>query len=510
MAEKSRSAVIGMKEETTEGTLIELTAGSEFTEIRAGFSVQSSVDTVDSDALVDDIGASEPFVTKETPSASISKYLKHSGVEGQAPDHAVMIKSAMGSQTTNGTEYDTVSSSTAGTAAAAAIAKVDSGEGASFAEGQAVLIKDGTNGYNIRNIKTISSDDLTLNYNLASAPASGVNLGKAVHFSPATSGHPTYSVHHYQSSDSASSVHQAIAGCRTTSMSFAMPANDLATLDFEVEGIQAFFNPVVISAANNKINFIDVSAGSELTATLTNKTYQSPKEFAAEVQTKMDAAGTNGDTLTCTFDSTTGQYSIATDGAYLDIDWATGTDSANAADTVLGFAADVTGSLTYAGTASTYTTSLTPAFDSSKAFVVKNQELMIGGFARNDCRDASNFSISVSTPKTDVDNFCAETGVSESVVLQREVTASATLVFAKHEVDEFNDLINNNTTSCMFNGGEKDAAGNWTAGKVINFWMPNAKITSNVIADNDGLMVIELELKAFVTTGDKDFHINYL
>jgi len=510
MAEKTRSSIIGIKEETTEGTLIDLASGSEFTKINSGFSINSSVDSVSSEELVDGIGASESFTTKETPSASLAKDLKHSGVEGQAPDYAVMIKSAMGSQTDNATEYNTVSGSTAGSSTVAAVVNVDTGEGANFVEGQALLIKDGTNGYNVRNVKSISSDALTLNYNLPNAPGVGVNLGKANHWAPSPDGHPTYSVHHYQSSAATSSLHQAIAGCRTTSFNMNFPANELATIDFEVEGIKSFRNGITVSAANNKINFIDVSAGLELTATLSNKTYQSPKELASEVGTKMNAAGTNGDTISCTFDSTTGKYTISTTGAYLDIDWATGTDAANAADTILGFSADVTGATSYTGTESTYETSLTPAYDSSKSFVVKNQELVIGGFDRSDCRPANSFSLSVSTPKTDVDNFCSESGVSESVVLQREVTASATLVFQKHEIDGFNDLINNNTTSLMFNGGKKDSSGNWVPGTVINVSMPAAKITANTIADNDGFLVVEIEIAGFVASSDKDLHISML
>jgi len=509
MAEKTRSSIIGFKEETTEGTLIELAAGSEFTKINSGFSINSSVDSVDSDELVDGIGASESFTTKETPSASVSKDLKHSGVEGQAPDYAVMIKSAMGSQTDNAVEHNTVVGSTAGTSSAAGIVKVDAGEGTSYPEGRAILIKDGTNGYAVRNVKSVSSDDLTINYNLGSAPGVGVNLGKAIHWSPSPDGHPTYSTHHYQSSASTSSLHQAIAGCRTTSFSMNFPANELATIDFEVEGIKSFRNGITVSVSNNKIEFVDVSAGSELTATLSNKTYQSPKELAAEVGTKMTAASTNGDTITCTFDSMTGKYTISTSGAFLEINWATGL-SGNAADTILGFSADVSLSTSYTGTASTYNTSLTPAYDSSSSFVVKNQELMIGSFDRSDCRPANSFSLSVSTPKTDVDNFCSESGVSESVVLQREVTASATLVFQKHEIDAFNDLINNNTTSLMFNGGKKDASGNWVVGTVVNVWMPAAKITANTIADNDGFLVVEIEVKGFVASSDKDLHINMI
>lgn len=511
MAEIIRSSVIGVKEETTEGTPVAIAAGTEFTAIREGFSVQSTMETVDSDELVDDIGASAPFTTKEAPTASIPKYIKHSGTAGQAPDYAVMIKSAMGTQTDNGTEYDTVSSSTAGTATAAAVIKVDSAEGANFAEGQALLIKDGTNGYSIRNVKSISSDDLTINYNLASAPASGVNLGKANHFSPAATGHVTYSLHHYQASSS-SALHQLIAGARTVGMTLNFPVNDLATIDFDIQGMKHYQNPIVIASSNKYIDFKDLIAGSELTATLTEKTYESPKALASEVSTKMTAASTNGDTITCSFDSTTGKYTIATDGSELELLWSSGTNTANSADSTLGYTtADDTGATTYTSdNVSTYSPSYTPSLDSTDPIVVKNQELMIGPFSRYDCRPGNNVSISINTPKTDVEDFCAESGISSSVVLEREVTLSTTLIFDEHEVDEYDYMKQNTTTQIMFNCGQKDASGNWVAGKCFNFWMPNAKISSHVISESDGLMIVELEAKGFVTSGDKDCHINFI
>ncbi len=516
MAEKTRSSVFGIREESTEATPIELSDASQFTAVREGWSVQGGMETVQSDELSGDIGASAPFTTKESPSASLPKYAKHSGVEGQAPDYATLIKSCMGAQTDNATEYDTVSSSTAGDGDTAAVVKVDSGEGAQHVKGQALLIKDGTNGYKIRNVKSITTDDLTVNYNLNAAPASGVNLGKANHFNPSASGHPTYTLHHYQGSSS-SSLHQVIAGCRTTSMSFTFNANELGTVDFEVAGVNFYYNPIVITASNKFINFVDVSAGSELTATLTEKMYQSPKALATEVTNKLNAAATNGDTLTCSFNSTTGKFSIETDGAYLDLLWKTGTNGADGTDThagtVLGFsdAADDESSTSYeADSAQTYDPAYTPAYDNQDLIVLKNQELMIGDFSRTDCRKASSLSINIGTPKTDVESFCAFSGVDSSVVLSREVSMSATMVFEEHEVDAFHDMMQNNTTQMMFNCGEKDASGNWIPGTCLNIWIPNMKITGHVISDSDGLMVVEIEGSGFVTSDDKDIHINFL
>lgn len=507
-AKKTRSSVFGLKAETTAGTYIALGATTDFTTLREGFTFQSGVNTVDSDELVNDIGASEGFVTSESPSGSVPKYFKHSGVEGQAPDYSLLIKSAMGSQTTNATQYNTVAGSTAGTSAARAVLNVDTGEGANFAEGQAVLIKDGTNGYSIRNVDSISSDALSLNFNLASAPGTGVDLGKAVQFAPAISGHPTFTAHCYQASSS-SALHQAIVGCRTTNMSIEFPANELATCAFDFEGIGFYYNPIVVTSGSN--DDIDFNIGAaELTATLTAKAYKSPKDVAREVAIKMTAAA--GTAIDCTYDSTTGKFTITKASGTLQLLWNTGTNTATGAHSTLGYsaAADDTGALTYTSdTAQTYSPAYTPAYDSSNANVVRYNELLIGGFARKDNRSATNVSFTVSTPVTSIPDLTAETGIGENLINARTATFSATLIFQEHELDAFDALVNNSTTSVMFNHGPK-SGGNWTAGSCVNIYMPNAKVTSHVVSDSDGFLVVEIECKGFVNTDKKDVHINFI
>jgi hypothetical protein len=508
MAKQVRSSVFAIREESTEGTYIAISSASQFTVLRDGFSFQSGVETVDSDELVNDIGASEGFVTRESPTASIPKYFKHSGVEGQAPDYALMIKSAFGAQTTNSTQYNTVASSTAGSSSAAAILKVDTGEGANFAKGQAVLIKDGTNGYAIRNVKTISTDDLTINYNLAGAPAVGVDLGKAIQFSPAATGHPTYTAHLYQAASS-SAMHQAIAGCRTVGMSMEFPVNDLATIGFDVEGVSFYHNPIVITSGSN--DDIDFNiGGSELTATLTAKAYKTPLDVAREIATKMSAISSA--TISCSYSSSTGKFTISKASGTLQLMWNTGTNTATTAGTTLGFsvAANDTGALTYTSdNAQTYSPAYTPSYDDNGPNVVRYNELLIGDYTRSTHRKASNVSFSVNTPKTDVEELGAETGVDSSIVLEREATFSATLIFTEHEAADFDALLNNTTTQLMFNHGPK-SNGNWVAGKCVNIYMPNAKITSHVLSDSDGLYVVELEAKGFVSTSQKDVHVNFI
>ncbi len=86
---------------------------------------------------------------------------------------------------------------------------------------------------------------------------------------------------------------------------------------------------------------------------------------------------------------------------------------------------------------------------------------------------------------------------------------SATLIFQQHEITELDALLQNSTCSLMFNHGPK-SAGNWVAGKCVNVYMPLAKITSNVISDQDGLVVVEVEAKGFVSSSAKDIHINFI
>ena len=439
MAHKTRSSVFAAKEEVTEGTLIFPASGSDFIALRDGFSMSSSVETVDSDELVNDIGMSKGFTSKETPSGSLPKYFKHSGTEGVAPDYEVLLKSAMGTQVAAPTERDTVAGSTAGTSTARSSINVDTGEGAGLTRGQAIMIKDGVNGYSIRNIQEISTDALKLNFNIANAPASGVNLGRPILFAPSADGHPTFSAHLWQAS-SGSAYLQSMAGCRTTSVSMEFPANELASISFDYEGIKYFLNPIVIGATNKYLDFED-SGAVVRAAILAEKVYKTPMDLAREIQTKMDAV--SPDTHTVTWDNSAGKFIIVSDSA-IDLLVTAGANVANTAWTTLGFTTDRTAvTSATADNAKSYDPAYTPAPDTSDPNIVRGNELMIGDFSTYACRNGNNVSFSLSTPKTDVDSFCATNGVSESVVMEREVTMSATLILQKHEVSYLDTLINN-------------------------------------------------------------------
>ena len=509
---------MGFIEETTEGELKELIAGSQFVKLREGFSFDGAVESLDSNELTGgDIGMSKSFVSKEVPTGSLPKYLKGSGFEGVAPDYSVLIKSAMGSQVINSTEYQTTGVSVAGDALTQASLTMGSDEEDNFVVGQAVLIKDGVSGYSIRNVESVDSagGKLALNYNLSAAPATATKLGKAIAFK-GSSDHKTFSAHRYQAKDG-SAFKNAMAGCRTTSMSFEYPALGFASGTFEFAGTKFFYNHIRIDATNKFIDFTDDVAGDRL-ATLEEKVYGNAHELAREISSKMTAASVGGgnDTITCIYSDVTGKFTISSNGSAFGIKWKTGSKGADNTDThagtILGFsdATDLTGAVSYTGVnAQTYSSSLTPVYDEADNLVVKGSELMIGGFDQNFCRKATTLSFSISTPKTDALSICAENGIDSSVTLSREATFSATLLLQEHEVGLFDKFVNNTTTQLMFNTGTK-SANNWEAGKCMNIYMANASITAHPIADSDGYQVVNVEAKAFVTSSKSDVYINFL
>ena len=514
MTEPVRSTVFAANEETTAGTLV-APDSADFIAIREGFSFAPNLDSVETDELKNDIGPSKSYTTKENPAGNISCYIRHSGTEGTAPETAVLFKSLMGTQTDNSTEYSTSGSSDAGSSTVRAHLDMGSDNEDNFSEGQAVLIKDGVNGRSIRNVWNVDSagNKLDLNFNLGTAPATTTALGKSNHFSPASSGHPTFSAVLHQASSS-SAFYQAIVGARSTNLQLDFNANELASMSLDFEGLQYYLNPITITAATNDAIDLTDDSGT-VAATISPGVYNNPHALAREIASACNLVAT--DTITCTYSDSTGKFTIASDGGVtFSLLWKTGTDGAdNTGQTIgdtIGFseAANDTGAFTYtADNALTYSPSNSPTYDDQDALVVKSSELMIGTFFQNSCRQASDASFTISAPKVDQESICAESGVNSSLTASRMATFSATIALDEHETSYFDNYINNTTTQLMFNTGTK-TGGDWDAGKCLNLCMNNATITAHQIANQEGYYVFQLEAKGFVDTNRKDVHINFL
>jgi len=509
MAELQRASVFAIKEEVTTGTLIAPAGASEFVPLKSGFSITSANEVLTSDELLNDIGASKGQLGIENPTGSHGAYLKHSEVEGQAPEWALLLKSALGSETVNGTEYSTTSGSTAGTATARAELAMASDNEDNFVVGQGLLIKDSTNGYSIRNVYNVDSagNALDLNFNLDNAPGT-VALGKAVSYIPTATGHPSFSAWMYSANGGAI---QAAAGCKVTDVSINLPTGQQAEIDFNYAGTEFFFNPITITASSSYIDFTDDSG--TVAAQLEAKIYKSPEALRSEIETKMNAVAT--DTITVTFNShgaDKGKFVIASDGSTtFSLLWNTGTNTANSAKTVLGYDnTDDTGAFSYTSDSEqSYAAPYTPTYDNANNIVCKDAEIMIGSFSDNICRPATNISFSIGTPTVDVLSLCAKSGLSERLTNARTVEMTANLILQKHEAGLFDKFINNTTTSAMVNIGSKDSSGNWEAGKCVNMYMANATITQHETSGDD-FISLDVTCTGFVDSDRKDIYINFL
>jgi hypothetical protein len=333
-----------------------------------------------------------------------------------------------------------------------------------------------------------------------------MGLGKAILWKPQDTAQPTYTAHMYQSSNVASGLHQAIAGCRTTAMNVEFTANELASVTFELGGLSYYIDPIEITAANKFIDFDD-SAGTVFTE-LTEQMYSTPIDLAKEIAAKMSAA--SADVISVAWSNTTGKFTISSSGTIFSLFVTSGVHMLFNATRTLGFTSNKTGGLTYTSDEEqTYEPPVTPEYDSQGPQVVRDNMLQMGTFNDYICVGGQAITFSIATPKTDIPNWCAKNGLDESVTLSREVTISATLKFKKHDVQRFYNLLNNIETQLAFVHGQKEA-GNWVPGKIMSVFCPTVSITSNTIADQDGYVVEQMEATAFVGDEMEDVYINQL
>lgn len=496
MAGLTRASIFAIRKEVTAGTYLAPSAATQFLPLRPGNELSYEPEKLESDELLNDIGAAKAFIGKEIVSGKHAAYLKHSGVEGQEPQSGVLYESLFGSRTVNATEYDTIAGSTV------AKAVVDVGEGVNFYEGQALLLKIGS-GYEIRNINSITGDNLFFNFNVPNAPGVGINLGKAITYIPVAQGHPTLSTTKYLGNGFAI---EASSGNTVTEMSVKADANGFGEVQFSFEGTKYYFNPVIIGATNKYLDFTD-DAGT-FAAVVTEDTYKTPVELADALQSAMNAASTED--YTVTYSSITGKFTIATStSAVLSLLWNTGANNANDIGSTIGFltAADDTLATAYTSdNAQSYAAAYTPSYDNADAIIVKDGELFVGNSTDNICICAQSVEIKVSKKVEDEDCICETSGIASKVPVSRSAEMSVTASLKQYDAALLDALLKNSGVSAMLNIGPK-AGGNWIPGKCANFYMQTATVSSYKTA-GDSFIQIEFTLSGYVTSSTKDIFLN--
>ena len=492
----NRATILAVTEEGAPGEYTPPVAGSEFVPLRPGNTLSFTSESLDSDELLNDIGAAKSFTGKTGSEGSHSAYLRNSGVIGQKPELHPMYVSIFG-------DWSILAPQTLDSGSTTSVIKVD--DGSYFQPGMAVLIKDGSNGYSIRNVKSVDGNDVELNFNLNYAPASGVNTGFGLVYLPIPANHPTFSITKYLGNGHAI---EATAGNTTTEMSITADANGFGEVEFSFAGTKYFFNPITIDSTNKFIDFVD-DAGTHV-ASVAEKIYVTPIELAEALQSAMKAVSPAQD-YSVTWNSN-GSFTIkAISSAVFSILWDTGANAANSIGPAIKrvMVIDDTGLLEYSSNQSfDYQSPITPSYDAADAIIIKGAELFIGNQSDNICVCAQSVSLTVSKEVVDVDCICEETGIKEKIATSRTAEMTITTVLNKHDASLLDALIQNKGLSAMLNAGPK-VGGNWAEAKCFNAFLANCTVGAYKTA-GDSFIQAEITLKGYVTASQKDVYINFV
>jgi hypothetical protein len=490
----NKASVFAVVGEEEPGAYAVPTVGSEFLPLRPGNEVSYEPEELKSDELLNDIGASKSFIGKEKVSGKHDIYLKHSGIEGTAPQTGILFESIMGSVYADSAERFSLASSTD------KLIKVTSG--ANFKQGQAVLIKSPA-GSEIRNISSIVGNDLNLNFSTSAAIASSIGLGRAVVYMPEAQNHPTFSTTKYLGNGFAKEVS---AGNTTTEASFKMEAGKFAEVSFSFEGTKYLFNPVYVEAGHAKMDFEDDTGVKVIE--ITAKTYKTPIELADAVESAMNAVSSID--YLVTFSNQTGLFKIkSVNGTLLNLPFSTGVSNGETFQLAIGFLSDQSGLLEYdSELEQDYTPPVTPVYDAGDSIIIKGSELFIGNQSDNICICAQSVAITISKTVEDVDCICEESGVLEKIPTAREASMEVTAVLKKHDVALLDSLLKNEGISAMFNAGPK-TGGNWVPGKCFSAYLQKCTV-SKYTTSGDSFIQVNMTLKGYVTTTEKDVYINFV
>ena len=506
MAENSLQSRLAIVPEVTEGTLVDVSGGTQFIPLQPGFEFVPNIDTIENEEIRGSIGSAKPIQGLSRPSSSFKGYLKHSGVEGQAPNWGELLESLFGSTSVNATERTLTSSSTTILLKAAA-------GGSDFARGKAVMIKDGTNGYSIRPVDSVATNDLSLGFAVPVAPASGVTLGKCVNYTPTDSGHETLSLWLYRGNGGAL---EAIAGARVTEWTMDVSVGELINQSFSLGGTGFYMNPIRITSSTRYIDFTDDDGAHA--AVIPIAVYKDPHELAAAAQAAMRTVQTDK-MATVVFNSLgadAGKFTFkATGDTVFELNWATGANTANGAATKFGFTvADETGASGTVGYKSdsvqSYAAGFSPSYDAADPMIAQDMEILIGDTSDYDSVCVKTCSIKVTNEKNDILCISAATGVDGSVINKRATEITILAQLKRHDADKFRRFLNNVDTKFLFNFGVK-SGGNWVAGKCGCVYVPTATISAYQHGDDNGIVTMEYTIRPYVNaSGEPEIYLNFL
>jgi hypothetical protein len=479
----AKSGSVSFKKEVTQGVPVAVSGASDFTAIQEDFSMSPGYETADNAELANSILPGKQIVIGESPSGSISHYLRPSGVIAQAPDFGLLLEAGLGSVKSVSAEQTVLVGSTV-----SSILVTDASE---YQKGDPVLVKSST-GFEIRAIESVVGNTINVWPNLENVPSTGAGLGRPVTYQLEDDSDliPTLTAHYFLPG-----VYQMMAGCRVTTVDCTFTAKDLINCNFSFEGTRFYYNPLTVDASNQSL---DISvAATEYNLSIKNEAYQTPITLAEQLESALNSAGT-GLTFVVSY-SKTGFFTISADGAF-DLLWSSGTNNATSIGGLLGYdtASDDTGASSYQGDNEIDLSSgFTPSFDSLGPLVGKGNSTYLGADGiDNICLDADEVTYSINNTKSDLNSLCADSGVAGSLITARTNEISISAYLEKYSADKFQALNNGDVVKFFHAAGNK-LGGNFKEGECVACYTSHAVINNLELSQTDGVAKVSYTLTAF-------------
>lgn len=498
--ESRRKSVLAIVEEVTEGTPVFPSSGTDYVAIQQGFTMEPENEILENEEISPVIGVAKPIIKKTKTTSEVSHYLRGSGQIATEPNYGKLIKGALGTRVAaHANDRLTTTGGTAGTATEDAVINLASG-GGDFERGKAVLY-DKTY---IRNVMSVSTNALSLGFNLPNAPVTGKTTGRAILYKPADT-LPSFSFFEFMANGAAV---QLGAGMKFDSMTISIEAGKLINCKFAAKGTSYYFDPIELTASNNKLDIEDDSA--EVNVVVPVGVYLDPHELAEAIGNACASAG-YPDTITVSYTDTgaaAGKFTFASDGTELNLLWNTGVNTAQTIGAVLGFnvAADDTGSLSYTSdNEKSWVSPYTPTPDSNVSpLAATNTELMMGTRDRYGCAGVRTCEIKVTNEFKDDEFVC---GNDERILINRTIEVSLNTRLTRHDAMAFKKFRTGEEVRFQFSAGRK-VGSQWVEGSIVNAFSPQMVIT-NFQPTGDDTVDLNIGLRAYVQAdGLREFYMN--
>ena len=469
--------------EDVQGEPKAIASSTDFTAIQDDISLSPNFESADNAEQKNNIMAGKSIILGEAPQGSMSHYFRSSGVVGQAPDFGALLSCAMNNPTIVSVETTVDTGATV-----SSVPLVDATE---YEKGMLLYVKSST-GIEVRPIASKVGNVVYPAFDFENVPTLGAGVGRSVTYVPANDALPTFSIYYILPN-----VTELMAGCRTTGVDITFPAKDLINASFSFEGTKFLYNPLVVDATNQSLDF-DVAL-TEYSIQLPNKYYTTPIELADAIESLMNNAG-SGVLFQVTYseEGERGRFKIVGDGNF-DLLWATGTNTATSIGGLIGFdtASDDTGASSYlADNQVTLDYGFTPSYDAEAPNPGKGNLTLLGSPDKNICIDADEVTFSLANTKTDLNSLCAENGVAASIISDRSVEVQITAYLEPFEADKYQSLQNNDTVS-FFHACGKKSGGQFVEGSVAYCYLSHAVINNLELSQDSGVSKVTYTISAF-------------